>query len=82
MIVVTRALAEGRPDVVKDLYRMLAESKAAAPATSAMDLRPIGEDAIRPSLELVVELAAAQSIIPRRFDVDELFAPWRAIASA
>ena len=43
------------------------------------DMRPIGIEAIRPSLELVIELAAEQQIIPKRFTVDELFAPWREI---
>ena len=42
-------------------------------------MRPIGIEAIRPSLELVIQLAAEQQIIPKAFTVDELFAPWREI---
>ncbi len=80
MIVVTRALADERPDIVRAVYELLRESKTAAGPSKGPDLRPIGIEAIRPSLELVIELAAEQQIIPKRFTVDELFAPWQAVA--
>ena len=43
------------------------------------DMRPIGIEAIAPSLSLAIQLAAEQQIIPRAFSLDELFAPWHAI---
>ena len=79
MLVVTRDLSDRRPEIVKEIYDMLRRSKDAAGPARGPDLRPMGIDAIRPSLEVAVGLAAEQSIIPRKFDVDELFAPWRAI---
>ena len=45
-------------------------------------MRPIGIEALRPSLELVIDLAAQQQIIPKTFTVDELFAPWREVERA
>jgi 4,5-dihydroxyphthalate decarboxylase len=42
-------------------------------------MRPIGWDAITPSLELVIQLAYEQKIIPQRYSVDELFAESRAV---
>jgi len=80
MIVVTADLARRRPDVAREIFEVLKRSKAAAGPGHGPDLRPIGEEAIRPSLELVVQLAAEQQIIPRRFSLDELFEPWRAIS--
>jgi 4,5-dihydroxyphthalate decarboxylase len=65
-----------RPDLVLEIYDLLRRSKEAAGPVRGADLRPIGEAAISPSLELVIELAAQQEIIPRRFSVDELLGPW------
>lgn len=38
-----------------------------------IDPLPFGVDALRRSLEMMIDFAVAQRIIPRRFDVDELF---------
>ncbi|MCL4801069.1 MAG: phosphate ABC transporter substrate-binding protein [Burkholderiales bacterium] len=75
LVVVKRSLADSRPDAVRELYRLLLEGKrAAAPAPAhGVDLLPFGVDALRPSLELIVEYAFRQRLIPRRFAVDELF---------
>lgn len=75
LVVVKRSLADSRPDAVRELYRLLLEAKrAAAPAPAhGVDLLPFGVDALRPSLELIVEYAFRQRLIPRRFAVDELF---------
>ncbi len=39
------------------------------------DPLPFGVEALRPSLQLVIDYALAQKLIPRRFSVDELFDP-------
>jgi 4,5-dihydroxyphthalate decarboxylase len=39
-----------------------------------VDPLPFGVDALRPSLDLVIDYALAQKLIPRRYTVDELFA--------
>ena len=83
MLVVTKTLADKRPDVVREIYRLLRESKAAAQQDAAQpDLRPIGIKAISPSLQVVVDLAHHQKLIPAQFSLDELFADARAILGA
>jgi 4,5-dihydroxyphthalate decarboxylase len=79
MFVATTKLASERPDLVFETYELIRQAKQAAAPAKGPDLRPIGIEAIRPSLELVIQLAAEQQIIPKRFEVDELFAPWREI---
>lgn len=40
-----------------------------------VDPLPYGVDALRPSLDVVIDYALAQKLIPRRYTVDELFDP-------
>ena len=82
MFVATSALAKRRPDIVLETYELFKRAKVQAAPSKGPDMRPIGIDAIRPSLELVIELAADQQIIPKRFSVDELFAAWHEIERA
>ena len=74
MLVVRRALTEDRPDAVREIYRLFAAAKAAAPAPAGLDLTPIGVEATRRGLDLVMDYAVQQRIAPRRFSVDELYA--------
>jgi 4,5-dihydroxyphthalate decarboxylase len=72
--VVSSALAGARPDVVAEIYRLLQESKRLAPpAADGIDFFPYGVEANRKPLELAVQYAVEQQIIPRAFTVDELF---------
>ena len=72
--VVSKALADTRPDVVAEIYRLLQESKALAPPPAdGIDFFPHGLEANRKPLELIVQYAAEQRIIPRAFAVEELF---------
>lgn len=83
MLVVTKDLAAARPDIVRDIYRTFKETKLAAKLPQAADaLRPIGFDAITPSLEVVVQLAYEQRMIDRRFSTAELFEDARRILDA
>lgn len=80
MLVVTRDLADSRPDIVRDLFQMFRDSKAAASAKADQpDLRPIGIKAISPSLQVVIDLALHQKLIPEKLTLDELFADSREI---
>lgn len=73
-VVVTQALQDSDPDSVREVYRLLLESRRRAPPSpSGLDFMPFGRDAIRSSLALIIEFAAQQSLISRRFDVDEVF---------
>jgi 4,5-dihydroxyphthalate decarboxylase len=72
--VVSSALAEARPDVVAEIYRLLQESKRLAPPPAdGIDFHPMGVEANRKPLELMVQYSVEQQIIPRAFTVDELF---------
>ncbi|MDQ8726165.1 hypothetical protein [Bradyrhizobium sp. LHD-71] len=73
LVVVTEALAKSRPDIVREVYRLLTESKATAGLRSAPDLVPFGVEANRKALETIIEYSVQQGLIPRRFSVDELF---------
>lgn len=73
MIVVKESLAKSNPSAVKEIYRVLRESKKAAPAGEAPDTLQFGVNNVRPSLELINQYSVQQGLIPRRFDVDELF---------
>jgi 4,5-dihydroxyphthalate decarboxylase len=75
MYVVKQSLCRARPDVVREIYRMLLASRAAGPqpAPGAPNMTPDGVAANRRSLELVIDYAFQQKVIPRKFTVDELF---------
>jgi 4,5-dihydroxyphthalate decarboxylase len=62
-----------RKDVVQEIWRMLKETKAAMPAPAdGIDLFPFGWDANRKNLELVIQYAYEQELLPRMMSVDEL----------
>jgi 4,5-dihydroxyphthalate decarboxylase len=74
VFVVNKSLADTRPDVVREIYRLLSESKnAGPPSASGLDFHPHGVEALRKPLELAIQYSFEQKIIPRRFEVDELF---------
>ena len=71
---VDKALADTRPDVVAEIFRMLKETKAAmAPSADGIDFHPFGIDALRKPLGMMIQYSVEQKIIPRAFTVDELF---------
>jgi 4,5-dihydroxyphthalate decarboxylase len=72
--VVAKLLADTRPDVVREIYRLLQESKQRVPtSTDGLDFHPFGIDANRKALELMVQYSVEQQLIPRTFTVEELF---------
>jgi 4,5-dihydroxyphthalate decarboxylase len=74
LFVVAKALADERPDVVREIYRMLEESKKAEPVPpGGIDFHPYGIEATRKALEMVVQYSVEQQVIPRAFSVNELF---------
>ncbi|GAA4342486.1 ABC transporter substrate-binding protein [Pigmentiphaga soli] len=74
MVALDAGLCRDRPDVVRDIYRLLQESKrrAGAPA-DGVDMTPFGVEANRRALALLIRYAHEQRLIPRRYEVDELF---------
>jgi 4,5-dihydroxyphthalate decarboxylase len=76
MVVVRNSISKSRPDVVKEIYRMLVASKKAAnlpDSGTALDPLRFGLENMRQSLEIIIDYCLRQRLIPRRFTVDELF---------
>jgi len=70
-------IAKSRPDIVREVFRLLKESRAAASsvyASGAFDPLRIGIEQNRKSLETIVDYALRQKLLTRRLAVDELFA--------
>lgn len=72
MFVVHRDLSRQRPEIVREIYRMLAESRAQAEGVPAA-FPPMGLEANRKGIQLAIDWALDQKIIPHRLTVDELF---------
>jgi 4,5-dihydroxyphthalate decarboxylase len=75
MVVVKSSLSQSNPGAVREVFRMLDESKKAAglPKPGAIDVLPFGFSAVKPALELMSSYALEMKIIPRRYSVEELF---------
>lgn len=73
MFVVHENISKQRPDIVRELYRMVVESRALAEGGVPAIFPPIGLEANRKGLQLAIDWALDQKIIPRRLSVDELF---------
>jgi 4,5-dihydroxyphthalate decarboxylase len=75
MVVVKTSLSKSDPGAVREVFRMLHESKKAAglPKPGAIDTLPFGFEAVRPALDLMSSYALEMKIIPRRYSVEELF---------
>jgi 4,5-dihydroxyphthalate decarboxylase len=72
MFAVHEDISKQRPDVVRELYRMIVESRDLAEGVPAV-FPPIGLEANRKGLQLAIDWALDQKIIPHRLSVDELF---------
>lgn len=73
MFVVRSELSKQRPDVVRELFRMLVESRAAADPSKTKSMPPNGYNNLRKTIETAVDWSFEQKLIPRRLSVDELF---------
>jgi 4,5-dihydroxyphthalate decarboxylase len=76
MMVVRKEIAGSRPDVVKDIYRVLRESRRSVPPPAdgtLLDPWRFGVEPNRQSLEIIIDYSFRQKLIPRKFSVDELF---------
>jgi len=76
MMVVRNRIAQSRPDVVREIYRMLRESRRVVPPPadgSVFDPWRFGVEANRDSLNTIIDYSFRQKLIPKLFSVDELF---------
>jgi 4,5-dihydroxyphthalate decarboxylase len=69
MVVVSQSLSRNQPEAVREVFRLLRDSAALAPAAAPR----FSDDEMRRSLELIIRYTAQQGLIPRAFAVDELF---------
>ena len=69
MVVVSEQLSRDYPQAVCEVFRLLRESAARAPAASP----GFSADERRRSLEMIIRYTAQQGLIPREVAVDELF---------
>lgn len=73
MVAIRESVAKTRPDVVREVYRLLRESKNATPFGTDLNALRFGAEPNRQSLETIIEYSARPGLIPRRFAADELF---------
>lgn len=74
MLVVMESLAKANPAVVREVFRLVRESKLAmASAGAAFDPCQFGLANIRRSLELIIDYSTQQGLIPKQIAVDDLF---------
>ncbi len=74
MLVVKESLVRTNPAAVKEIFRLVRESKhAVSPEGTGIDPIQFGLANIRRSLELIVDYATQQGLIPMKVPVDDLF---------
>jgi 4,5-dihydroxyphthalate decarboxylase len=66
-------VSKKHPEVVRELYRMIVESRALTEGGVPAIFPPIGLEANRKGIQLAIDWALDQKIIPHRLSVDELF---------
>ncbi len=75
MVIVREKIAKERPDIVRELFRVLKDARAADDKSpkGALDPYRFGVEANRKALEKVIDYSLKQQMITKRFTVDELF---------
>lgn len=73
MFVIHEEISKQRPDIVRELYRMVVESRNLTEGGVPAIFPPIGLEQNRKGIQLAIDWALDQKIIPRRLSVDELF---------
>lgn len=74
VFVVHSDLVEQRPDIIKELYRLLAASKAAAGLPKGkIDTLPFGFDNVRKSIGIIAQYAHEQNILEQPLEAADLF---------
>lgn len=76
IMVVKSSLSKSDLDAVREIYRLLKESRQASsepPAKDGIDIRPIGYSANRRNFEVAADYASQQRIVPKALKVEDLF---------
>lgn len=73
VFVIRQEISRERPDIVREIFRMIVESRSLAPDSARTTIPPFGFANNRKQLELAIEWSLEQGVIPRRMSVEELF---------
>lgn len=75
MLVMRDSIVKSRPDVAREVFRMVLESRRQVDSAKDGKLDPLrfGVENVRKSLELAIEMSLVQKFIARRLSVDALF---------
>jgi 4,5-dihydroxyphthalate decarboxylase len=75
MVAVKTALCQAEPQAVREVCRLIEDSKHAAglPGPGQADMNPLGIEQNRRNLDVAIDMTFQQGLIPRRFAVEELF---------
>ena len=73
LFVVHEDLVKKRPDIVREIYRMIGESRRLTEGGLPEPFPPMGFEANRKGIQLAIDWAHEQKIIPRKLSMDELF---------
>jgi len=73
MFVVHQDISKNHPEAVREMYRMIAESRGLTEGGVPKVFPPLGLEANRKGLQTAIDWALDQKIIPRAMSVDELF---------
>ena len=76
LMVIRESIVESHPEVVKEVYRLLKESRAAASAvyeSGETDPLRFGVSNIRQSFETIVDYALKQKLLTERMSADDVF---------
>jgi len=76
MVVLREDIVRARPDVAKEVFRLLLASKRALRSPTdgtALDPLRFGVEACRPTLEIIIGHCVRQKLIPKKIAVDDLF---------
>ena len=73
IFVVHESVARAHPDAVREIYRMIKQSRDLTEGGLPDPFPPLGLEANRKGLELASDWAFEQKIIPHKLTVDELF---------
>jgi 4,5-dihydroxyphthalate decarboxylase len=81
LVVVRDRIAKERPDVVREVFRLLQEARAEAPPPPGDKFDPwrFGVEENRASLETIIGFCVKQQLIAKPVAVEELFAQWIAM---
>jgi 4,5-dihydroxyphthalate decarboxylase len=73
LFVVHESISRDRPDIVREIFRMIKESRDLTEGGLPDPFPPLGFEANRKGIQLAIDWALDQKIIPRKLSMDELF---------